>query len=101
MFVHTVGNYTTKPEEYKYKKTRRGVDATCKVYDTQGKLVATLFDEASAIVARVDFVSPEAEQAFEAVAKAAMPDEMASMVVSEFIRKLTQDAEKAWAASWK
>lgn len=98
MFVHTAGKYTTMPEEYKYKKTRNGVDATCKIYDLSGQLVGTLHDKASAIVAWIDFVSIHAQKAFESDARAVFPNESQSMIASEYARKLTCDAEKAWVA---
>lgn len=86
--------FTTDPKKFKYKRTRRGVDATCPI-QKGGVTVATLYDDASAIVAKVEFTDPAVRAEFLAEARLAghiMPSE--AFAISEYARKMTMDAEE-------
>jgi hypothetical protein len=77
-----------------YKKTRRGVNAKVQI-QRRGKAIATLYDVAEEISAKVDFISDHERKLF---LKAAMKDEPHSnerFAISQYARKITMKVEQA------
>ena len=87
--------FTCNAKTFKYKKTRRGINATCQIMK-DGKLAATLHDVAEEIVATVVFHIPGSETIFLEEARANGFDmESVGFAISEYARKMTMDAEQA------
>ena len=87
---------------FKYKKTRRGVAATCKILDLEGNHVATLNDKPESIVAEVEFFHNDTAREFLCEAHTNLsPDSWVysrtnnndSVWVSEYARQITMEAE--------
>lgn len=93
--------FTANPTEFKYKTTRRGVNATCPIH-YKGSAQVTLHDVAESIVAQVDFKSDEVRKAFLIEARAAgHAEESDNYAISEYARSLTMAAEAEWMAKQK
>lgn len=85
--------YTCDASKIKYKTNRRGVDAYATIL-CDGKPFANIFDEASAVVAKVDFIDPATESEFLRAAWAAGFTQFSEAYnISEFARKIVADAE--------
>jgi hypothetical protein len=80
--------YSVDATKIKYKKTRRGVNATATIMKN-GVAMCILYDVAEEIVATVDFKKAEDQVEFLADAN--------KIRISEYARKLVMDAEQAWA----
>lgn len=98
--------YHADASTFKYKKTRRGVNAVCNILK-DGVAIAVLGDIAEAIVADVQFVDAAERALFLAEAKlkidlTGLPSSCGDeYVISEYARKITMEAEQAWVKAKK
>lgn len=90
--------FSCNAKTFQYTTTRRGVNALCPIMK-DGKMVATLHDVADHICAKVEFINAEVRAEFLAEASIlATPAVKAAgdnMIISEYARKMTMQAEEA------
>lgn len=77
--------------KFKYKKTRQGVHATCPITDLQGNLVATLHDDPSAMVAKVDF---------EHTAMSFLREARENLSADSWVRDSKTASDASWASEY-
>jgi hypothetical protein len=94
-----MNTYSCDATKIKYKKHHRGVDAVAVILK-DNKPFATLYDEAIAISAKVEFVDKLSFNEFAADAfSAGYTHESVTFNVSEYARKIVADAEDALLVS--